>query len=144
AVVSQQTHLFNTSIRQNLLLARPEATDEELKKALYHAHIHVDIMDMPDGLDTFVGETGVRLSGGQARRIAIARAWLKNAPILLLDEPTEGLDAESEKAVLDAMVTLMHNRTTLLISHRPQALRYMDNIVRLHDGHVVEEGIPAS
>ena len=142
AVVAQQTHLFNTSVRQNLLLARPEASEEELLEALRQANIHDDIMALTEGLDTFVGETGTRLSGGQARRVAIARALLKDAPVLILDEPTEGLDAESERAVLQALETLMRDRTTLLITHRPQALNYVDEIAVMSHGRVVERGTP--
>lgn len=143
ATVAQQTHLFNTSIAQNLLLARPDATKEQLHQALRQAHVHDEIMAFPDGLETLVGETGMRLSGGQARRVAIARALLKDAPILLLDEPTEGLDAGAERAVLQALQGLMVGRTTLLITHRPQALRHVDHVIVLHRGRVVEQGDPA-
>ncbi len=136
SVVAQQTHLFNTSIRENLLLARPGATDDDLLRALRRAHLEADVAALPDGLATVVGENGARFSGGQARRLAIARAFLKDAPILLLDEPTEGLDAASERAVLDGLATLMHGRTTLLITHRPQALAGMDQVVRLDQGRV--------
>ena len=143
AVVAQQTHLFNTSIRRNLLLARPDATADELHQALRQAHILEEISAFPDGLDTVVGETGMRLSGGQARRVAIARAFLKGAPMLLLDEPTEGLDARAERAVLQALESLMAGRTTLMVTHRPQALRYVDHVVVLHQGRIVEQGHPA-
>jgi ATP-binding cassette subfamily C protein CydC len=134
AVVAQQTHLFNTSIRENLLLARPDATEEELCAALRDADILDEIMAMPSGLDTVVGEAGTDLSGGQARRIAMARAFLKNAPLLVLDEPTEGLDAVSERAVLDTIARLARGRTTLLITHRPQALRLADAVLVLENG----------
>jgi ATP-binding cassette subfamily C protein CydC len=134
AVVAQQTHLFNTSIRENLLLARPDATEEDLHAALRDAGILAEILDMPEQLDTLVGEAGIRLLGGQARRIAIARAFLKNAPILVLDEPTEGLDAVSEREVVDALPQLMRNRTTLLITHRQQALRHADSVLILDKG----------
>ncbi len=136
SVVAQQPHLFNASIRENLLLARPDASDTELLDALGRAHLHDDVAALPDGLATMVGENGARFSGGQARRFAIARAFLKDAPILLLDEPTEGLDAVSERAVLDSLEGLMRGRTTVLITHRPQALRNMDEIVTLDHGHV--------
>jgi ATP-binding cassette, subfamily C, bacterial CydC len=136
AVVAQQTHLFNTSIRENLALARPGAGEEELRAALRDADILDEILAMPEGLDTVVGEVGTRLSGGQARRIAIARAFLKNAPLLILDEPTEGLDAVSERAVLDAIARLMRGRTTLLITHRPQALRHADAVMVLEHGKI--------
>jgi ATP-binding cassette subfamily C protein CydC len=134
AVVAQQTHLFNTSIRENLFLARPDATEEELCAALRDADILDEVMAMPGGLDTMVGEAGTGLSGGQARRIAMARAFLKNAPLLILDEPTEGLDAVSERAVLDTIARLARGRTTLLITHRPQALRLADGVLVLEQG----------
>lgn len=136
SVVAQQTHLFNTSIRENLLLARPSASDPELLEALRGAYLGAEIEALPDGLSTVVGENGARLSGGQARRLAIARALLKDAPILLLDEPTEGLDPVSEQAVLQGLRTLMRGRTTLLITHRPQALEDMDTVLRLDRGRV--------
>ncbi len=136
SVVGQQTHLFNTSIRENLLLARPGADDAVLLRALRLAHLGDDVAALPDGLATVVGENGARFSGGQARRLAIARAFLKDVPILLLDEPTEGLDAASEKAVLDGLATLMRGRTTILITHRPQALAGMDQVIRLDRGRV--------
>uniref|UniRef100_UPI001F299334 thiol reductant ABC exporter subunit CydC n=1 Tax=Acidocella facilis TaxID=525 RepID=UPI001F299334 len=123
AVVAQRTHLFNTSIRENLLIARADATETQLHDALRDAALLDEVLAMPRGLETLVGEAGQRLSGGQARRLSMARAFLKDAPILLLDEPTEGLDAQSEAAVLGAMARLIKGRTCLLISHRPQALR---------------------
>ena len=138
-VVSQDTHLFNRSVRDNLLLARPDATDAELMSALAAAHLAADIERLPEGLDTLAGENGARFSGGQARRLAIARALLKNAPILLLDEPTEGLDAASERAVLDGLAVLMRGRTTLLITHRPAALRIVERVVTIEGGRL-EEG----
>ncbi|MGZ2488130.1 ATP-binding cassette subfamily C protein CydC [Rhizobium pisi] len=133
SVVAQRTHLFNTTIRENLLLAKPGASKAELQEALRQAGILDEIQGFARGLDTFVGETGARLSGGQARRIAIARAFLKDAPVLLLDEPTEGLDARTELVVLQALQRLMAGRTTLLITHRPQALNYVDRVLRLED-----------
>ena len=139
AVVAQQTHLFNTSIRENLRLARPEATDAEMLAALEDAGILDEVQAMPDALDTMVGEAGTRLSGGQARRIGIARAFMKDAPILILDEPTEGLDARSERVVIDALARLMPGRTTLLITHRPQALRDLDRVCRMENGRVMQE-----
>ncbi len=128
-VVAQQTHLFNTSVRANLLLARPCADEAALRDALRDAQLLDEVLALPEGLDTIVGETGARLSGGQARRLAIARALLKDAPILILDEPTEDLDAASEHAVVQALGTLMQGRTTLLITHRPQVLRYADTVL---------------
>ncbi len=138
SVVSQQTHLFNASVRDNLKLARPDASDAELMDALQAAHLSDDVGALPDGLGTLAGENGARFSGGQARRLSIARALLKDAPILLLDEPTEGLDAASEGAVLDALARLMKGRTTLLITHRPQALRVVGKVVSLRCGRIRE------
>ena len=140
AVVAQQTHLFNTSIRRNLLLARPDADDAALHDALRRANILDEILALPHGLDTIVGETGTRLSGGQARRVAIARAVLKDAPILILDEPTEGLDPVSERAVMAALDSLMQGRTTLLITHRPENLGFVDRVVRIDRGRLHEIG----
>lgn len=136
AVVAQQTHLFNTSIRENLRIARPEASDTQMRAALQEAGILNEIAAMPRDLDTIVGETGTGLSAGQARRIAIARAFLRNAPILILDEPTEGLDAIAERHVADALERLMHGRTTLLITHRPRAVRGLEQVLRLEHGRV--------
>ncbi|MBK5939793.1 amino acid ABC transporter ATP-binding/permease protein [Halochromatium roseum] len=140
ALVSQHTHLFDTSIRENLLIAAPDASQGLLEQACATAQIHDFIAELPEGYDTWVGETGVRLSGGQARRIAIARALLRDAPILLLDEPTEGLDAVTERALMDAVQRLMEGRTVLLITHRPVALAQMDEILVLDQGRVVERG----
>jgi len=143
ALVSQHTHLFDTSIRENLLIAAPDAPQGVLEQACATAQIHDFIAELPEGYDTWVGETGVRLSGGQARRIAIARALLRDAPILLLDEPTEGLDAVTERALMDAVQRLMKGRSVLLITHRPVALAQMDEILVLDQGRVVERGTHA-
>ena len=137
ATVAQQTHLFNTSIRENLRIARPQASDTEMEAALRDAGILEEVRAMPQGLETLVGELGTHLSGGQARRIAIARAFLKDAPILILDEPTEGLDAFAEDTVAKALTRLMQGRTTLLISHRGQALRGLAQVVTMSDGRVL-------
>jgi ATP-binding cassette subfamily C protein CydC len=140
ALVSQHTHLFDASIRENLLLAAPNAPQRRLEQACEVAQIHAFIETLPEGYDTWVGETGVRVSGGQARRIAIARALLRDAPILLLDEPTEGLDAATERALMDAVRALMRGRTTLLITHRPVTLADMDEILVMEHGRIVERG----
>lgn len=131
SVVAQRTHLFNASIRDNLLLAKPDASADELNDALKLAGLEDEIKNFPDGLNTLVGEVGTRLSGGQARRVAIARAFLRDARILLLDEPTEGLDADSEARVLEALGKLMEGKTTLLVSHRPRALEIVGEVVRV-------------
>ena len=134
AVVAQGTHLFNATVRDNLLLARPGASEADLVRALRDAAVLEEVLALPQGLDTFVGETGARLSGGQARRLSIARAFLKDAPLIILDEPTEGLDAAAERAVLDALAVLMRGRTTLLITHRPHNLRIADSVLTLEGG----------
>jgi ATP-binding cassette, subfamily C, bacterial CydC len=142
ALVSQQTHLFNTSIRENLLLARPDASQAEIEAACRAAQVHDFIRALPAGYNTWVGETGVRLSGGEARRIAVARALLKDAPILLLDEPTEGLDAPAERALLQAVGTLMTGRSVLLVTHRPWGLEAMDEVLTLDAGRILAQGVP--
>lgn len=136
AVVSQQTQMINGSIRDNLLLARPQASQDELLAACEQAHIRDFVDGLPDGLDTWLGETGTKVSGGQARRIAIARALLKQAPILLLDEPTEGLDRSTEKQVMASLRTLMQGRTVLLITHRPLDIGPLDQTVTLEQGRL--------
>ncbi|WP_322629412.1 thiol reductant ABC exporter subunit CydC [Halothiobacillus sp.] len=136
AVVSQHTHLFNTSIAANLRLARPDATDDELVAALKAAAVYAEVAAFPRGLETEVGEAATRLSGGQSRRIAIARALLKDAPIVILDEPTEGLDAASEQAVTDALRRLIAGRTALIISHRPKLLTLANQIIRMDQGRI--------
>jgi ATP-binding cassette subfamily C protein CydC len=140
AMVSQNTYLFDATIRENLLIADPEACEARLEQVCRTAQIHEFVVGLPEGYDTWVGETGVRLSGGQARRIAIARALLRNAPILLLDEPTEGLDAGTERALMAAVNQLMEGRSVLLITHRPVALAEMDEILVLDQGRVVARG----
>jgi ATP-binding cassette, subfamily C, bacterial CydC len=140
AVVSQHTHLFDATIRENLLLADPEASQEAIESACRVAQIHDFIAELPEGYDTWVGETGVRLSGGQGRRIAVARALLKDAPILLLDEPTEGLDAATERDLMRALDRLMAGRTVLLITHRPSGLDWVDQVLVLDQGRELARG----
>jgi ATP-binding cassette subfamily C protein CydC len=137
AVVTQSTYLFNATVRDNLLLARPEATQAELEQAARRAQIHDFILSLPQGYDTWIGEQGLRLSGGERQRLAIARALLKDAPILILDEATANLDPITERAVFQAMRTLMAGRTTLIITHRPAGLEAVDGIVTLRAGRVV-------
>ncbi|MFC1975446.1 thiol reductant ABC exporter subunit CydC [Chloroflexota bacterium] len=140
SVVSQRTHLFNGTIKQNLLLARPEANDEDLIRATNQAQIHESIQTLPQGYDTWIGEQGLRLSGGERQRLAIARALLKDAPILILDEPTANLDPLVEREVMKTISTLMQGRTTLLITHRPVGLAAADEILVLQAGRIVERG----
>jgi len=140
AVVSQRSYLFHSTIRDNLLLARGDADEEDLWAALAAAQLDDFVRGLPQGLDNIVGEGGINLSGGQARRIAIARAFLKDSPILLLDEPTEGLDAVTEAHFLDALKALMQGRSVVYITHRLLGLEDMDRILILDSGQVVETG----
>jgi ABC-type multidrug transport system fused ATPase/permease subunit len=140
AVVTQETILFNDTIRQNIALGRPGATDREIEDAARHAYAHNFIMEMEKGYDSQVGEKGGRLSGGQRQRIAIARAILRNAPILILDEATNALDPEAEQIVQKALEELMRGRTTICIAHRLSTVRKADLIVVLDNGRIVETG----
>ncbi|HEX9117278.1 MAG TPA: thiol reductant ABC exporter subunit CydC [Anaerolineae bacterium] len=139
-VVAQHTHLFNATVRDNLLLARPDATEDDLEQAARTAEIHDFIANLPDGYATWIGEAGVRLSGGERQRLAIARALLKDAPILLLDEATANLDPLTERAVLAAIRRVMAGRTTLTITHRLIGLEPADEILVLAGGKIVERG----
>jgi ATP-binding cassette subfamily C protein CydCD len=140
ALVAQDTHLFNDTLRANLLVARPEATAREVDAAVERAALADFAASLPEGLDTPVGERGLQLSGGQRQRVAIARAFLKDAPVLVLDEATSHLDAQSEQAVQEALDRLARHRTTLIIAHRLSTVRAADRIVVLDDGRVAESG----
>jgi subfamily B ATP-binding cassette protein MsbA len=140
AVVTQETVLFNDTIRRNIELGRPGAPNEEIIAAARHAHAHEFILEKPNGYDTVIGEKGVMLSGGQRQRIAIARAVLRNAPILILDEATNALDTESERAVQTALDELMQGRTTLCIAHRLSTILHADLIVVMNQGRIIETG----
>jgi len=143
AVVQQDISLFHRSIRENLAYGRPEATFEEIYHAAEVAGCTEFICRMPQGFDTVVGERGVKLSGGQRQRLAIARAFLRNAPIILLDEATSALDSESEQAIQAALMRLIKGRTVIAIAHRLSTLSAFDRIVELDGGRIVEDG-PAS
>ena len=143
AVVSQEVVLFNETIRRNIELGRFGATAEEIATAARHAHAAEFITQRPEGYDTVVGEKGITLSGGQRQRLAIARAVLRNAPILILDEATSALDTESERAVQAALEELMQGRTTICIAHRLSTIQRADQIVVLNEGRVVEIGTHA-
>jgi thiol reductant ABC exporter CydC subunit len=137
SVVSQDVHLFNASIRENLLIARPNASEAELFAATTQAQIHDFILSLPQGYATLIGEQGLNLSGGERQRLAIARALLKAAPILVLDEPTANLDNTTERQVMQAIQTLQKGRTTLLITHRLTGLEIADCVVVLEGGSIL-------
>jgi ABC-type multidrug transport system fused ATPase/permease subunit len=138
--VLQDTVLFYGSIRENIAYGRPGATDEEIIEAAKMANAHEFIIRMPHGYDSLVGERGVTLSGGQRQRIGIARAVVRNAPILILDEPTASLDSESEKLVMEALEKLMKGRTVITIAHRLSTIRDADKIIVVANGCVIEQG----
>lgn len=140
AYVPQEPIMFHRSIRENIRYGNLEATDEEVVRAATQANAHEFIEKLPDGYDTPVGERGVKLSGGQRQRIAIARAMVKNAPILVLDEATSALDSESEKLIQESLWTLMEGRTAIVIAHRLSTIQKMDRIIVLDDGRIAEEG----
>jgi ATP-binding cassette subfamily B protein len=140
AFVGQETFLFSGTIRNNIALGRDGATDDEIEAAARNAHAHDFIMDLPQGYDTPVGENGAGLSGGQRQRIAIARAILRDSPILLMDEATSALDAESEHLVKEALQKLTKGRTTIVIAHRLSTVLGADKIIVLDRGAVAEQG----
>ncbi len=144
AVVPQDVMLFHRSVTENIRYGRPDATDAEVMAAAEAAHCLDFIRALPEGFDTLVGDRGVKLSGGQRQRLAIARAFLRDAPILLLDEATSALDSESEHAVQDALDRLMTGRTVIAVAHRLATLKNFDRIVVMQSGHVIQDGAPAS
>ncbi len=143
AIVSQQTILFNDTIRVNISYGRSDVSDDDLFAAAKSANAHNFIENLPEGYDTIVGENGIRLSGGQQQRLSIARALLKNSPILILDEATSSLDTESEREVQEAITRLMQDRTTLVIAHRLSTITNADRIVTMSNGQIVEVGTHA-
>lgn len=140
ALVDQETTLFNDSIANNIRAGKPDATDEEVEAAAKAAFAHDFILELPEGYATTIGDRGLRLSGGQRQRICIARAILKNAPILILDEATSALDTESEKMVQSALDNLMQDKTTIVIAHRLSTILHADTILVLDKGCIVEVG----
>ncbi len=141
AIVSQETVLFDETVRANIAYGRPEASDQEIIQAAKAGYAWEFIEELPNGLDTLIGENGVTLSGGQRQRLAIARAILRNPPLLILDEATSALDTESERKVQAALAELMKNRTTLVVAHRLSTVQHADRIVVLDAGRVVEAGL---
>lgn len=140
AYVPQETSLFHRSIAENIAYGKPDATQAEIEQAAKLANAHEFIIEMPEGYETLVGERGVKLSGGQRQRIAIARAILKDAPILVLDEATSALDSESEALIQSALERLMKGRTSIVIAHRLSTVASLDRIVVLQNGKIVEQG----
>ncbi|WP_305886701.1 ABC transporter ATP-binding protein [Actinoallomurus rhizosphaericola] len=139
-LVSQETYLFHASVAENLRFAKPDATDEELFAAAKVAQIHDHLMSLPDGYDTVVGERGYRFSGGEKQRLAIARAVLRDPPILVLDEATSALDTQTERAVQEAIDAASAGRTTITIAHRLSTIRHADEIIVLERGEIAERG----
>jgi len=143
ALVMQEPFLFPFTVAENIAYGRPDASREEIEAAARAANAHAFIEKLPKGYDTHLGQRGATLSGGERQRLSIARALLKNAPILILDEPTSALDAETEQSVMQAIERLMRGRTTFIIAHRLSTVRRADIIVVLKDGQVVESGTHA-
>ena len=140
SMVFQDNFLYSGSIKENIMMGNPNATEEELKQAIASAHLEEMIEELPDGLDTLLGERGLTLSGGQRQRVAIARAMLRNAPIVILDEATSALDNESEAIVQKAMDNLMQNRTVFIIAHRLSTIKNANRIAVINEGELVELG----
>lgn len=139
-LVQQDNILFSDTVKENILLGRPTATDEEVVEVAKVANAHDFIMNLPQGYDTEVGERGVKLSGGQKQRLSIARIFLNNPPILILDEATSALDLESESIIQEALDVLSKDRTTLIVAHRLSTITHADKIVVIENGHIVETG----
>ncbi len=141
--MSQSPYLFNATVADNLRLARPDASDADLIAAATAAGAHGFITELPDGYQTLCGERGLRLSGGQAQRIALARAFLRDAPLLILDEPTSQLDPDGEAEIIASLDRLVQGRTVLLITHRLTAAVAADRILLIDHGAIVEQGTHA-
>ncbi len=138
--VTQDSILFHDTVKNNLLIARPSASDTDLADALAIANAGMFVEELPQGINTVIGDAGNKLSGGQKQRLAIARAVLKNPPVMILDEATSALDTESEKLVQDALQKMMQNRTSLVIAHRLSTIKSADEIIVLDKGNVLERG----
>ena len=138
--VTQDAILFHDTVKNNLRIASPKATDDELAEALAIANADSFVAELPQGIETVIGDGGNKLSGGQKQRLAIARAVLKNPPVMILDEATSALDTESEKLVQDALQKMMQNRTSLIIAHRLSTIKSVDEIIVLDKGNVLERG----
>ena len=139
-IVQQNVFLFDTTLRENIMFGRPDASEEELYEAAKRAHLYDYIQSLPDGFDSLVGERGVKLSGGQKQRVSIARVFLKNPPVLIFDEATSSLDTESETMIQQSMAELSEGRTSIIIAHRLSTVRNADATYVLRNGKVVESG----
>jgi ATP-binding cassette subfamily B protein len=138
--VPQEPLLFHSSIKENVLLAHSDATERELETALKAAHAAYFVQALPAGLDSIVGERGVKLSGGQKQRIAIARAVMQDAPIMVLDEATSALDSESEQIIKDSFAEILKGKTAIVVAHRLSTLSEMDRIIVIEHGKLAEDG----
>ena len=136
----QETYLFGSSVKENIRFGKPDASDEEVVAAAKAAYAHDFIMQLPEGYDTLVGERGMKLSGGQKQRVSIARMFVKQPAIILLDEATSSLDNVSEYEVQRALDEVLVNRTTIAIAHRLSTVKHFDKIVVIHEGRVAEAG----
>jgi ATP-binding cassette subfamily B protein/subfamily B ATP-binding cassette protein MsbA len=143
SMVLQDVFLFYGTVRENILFGRPDATEEDIVAAAKAANAHEFIAALPNGYDTLIGERGVKLSGGQKQRLSIARALLKDAPVLILDEATSAVDTETERLIQEALERLIRGRTTLIIAHRLSTVRAADTIVVLEDKSIRESGTHA-
>jgi ATP-binding cassette, subfamily B, bacterial MsbA len=139
-IVTQESILFNDTVYNNITFGMPHAKEEDVIAAAKIANAHAFISEMPAGYQTNIGDRGGKMSGGQRQRISIARAILKNPPILILDEATSALDTESERLVQDALIKLMQNRTTLVIAHRLSTIQHADEIIVMQKGEIIERG----
>ena len=140
SIVLQEPLLFSGTIATNISYGKPDASEEEVIDAAKAANAHDFISAFPDGYDTLLGEGGAKISGGERQRIAVARAFLRDAPILILDEPTSSIDSRTESVILDALDRLMQGRTTILIAHRLSTIRSVDEILVMDDGAIVQQG----
>ena len=138
-MLSQHSRLFSGSIAANLRLAKPDASNAQLLDALKTAGLEGLLRRLPDGLQTWVGEMGAKLSGGEIRRLALARVYLQDAPIVLLDEPTEGLDADTEQQILESLQSISQQKTVLLVTHRQAGLEHVDAVYRIKSGQLFLE-----
>ena len=138
----QNPYLFNTTVSENIALAKEEATPDEIIFSARQANVHDFIQTLPQGYDTVIGERGIRLSGGQAQRLALARAFLRNAPLLIFDEPSSNLDPALEEEILQSIYTLSESRTTLLIAHRLNTIQSAEQIIMLANGKIIDQGNP--